>query len=376
MRIVHTESSCGWGGQELRILTEAQGMISRGHQVEIWAPRHSNIFAEAQRRGVPCRALSIERRNLAGLWSVRRAIADARPDIVNTHSSTDAWLVALASLTLRGAPPMVRTRHISAPVPTNFATRWLYNHATRHIVTTGERLREALIANNRLRADRITSIPTGVDTSRFQPGDAREARRVLGLDVEKRYIGIVATLRSWKGHLYLIQAFAQLAASDDNLRLLIVGDGPMLDVLKEHVAALGIADKVTFSGRQENVPEWLRAFDIFCLPSYANEGVPQALVQAMLTALPIVTTAIGSIGEAVSDGRSALIVPPKKADRLAVALRQLLNDPELAYRLGDAARACALNQFDLTTMLVRMEDIFRLTSRTHQEEKTCRGTKP
>ncbi|MFL6648668.1 MAG: glycosyltransferase family 4 protein [Sulfurifustaceae bacterium] len=365
MRIVHTESSCGWGGQELRVLTEAQGMIARRHQVEIWAPAQSNIYKEAQRRGVPCRTLPIERRTLTGLKSLRRAIADTRPDVVNTHSSTDSWLVAIACLTLSGAPPVVRTRHISAPVPTDFATRWLYNHATRHIVTTGERLRETLIAINGLRADRITSIPTGVDTNHFHPGDAREARRVLGLDVEKRYIGIVATLRSWKGHLYLIDAFANLARHDDGLRLIIVGDGPMLDALKERTAALRITDEVVFAGRQENVPEWLRAFDIFCLPSYANEGVPQALVQAMLTALPVVTTAVGSISEAASDGSTALIVPPKDADSLANALQSLLSDPTLAERLGRAARSRALQQFDAASMVARMEAIFRETIENH-----------
>lgn len=365
MFIVHTEASLGWGGQELRVLTEAQGMIARGHTVEIWAPARSNIFVEAQRRGVPCRALPIERRRVAAIFSVRRAIADVRPDVINTHSSTDSWLVALACLILRDAPPLVRTRHISAPVSTDSATRWLYHRATRHIVTTGERLREMLITGNRLRAERITSVPTGVDTSRYYPGDVREARRRLGLDTDKRYLGIVATLRSWKGHLYLLEALATLIRENGDLRLIIVGDGPMLDVLRARVAEFQLVDKVIFAGRQENVAEWLRTFDIFCLPSYANEGVPQALVQAMLTALPIVTTAVGSITEAVRDGSTALIVPPKDADQLAQALRQLLNDPQLAARLGQSARTEALNQFKLETMLARMETIFRQAVERH-----------
>lgn len=358
LHIVHTESSLGWGGQEIRILTEAQGMIERGHRVEIWAAPGSDILVAAGRRSIPHKNLPIARKGLRGLRAIRRALVSVHPDIVNTHSSTDAWLVALASLTLRDAPPMVRTRHISAPVPDNLPTRWLYARATSKIVTTGEHLRQALITENGYRADHIISIPTGIDATRFRPDDKSQARCALGLEPTCRYVGIVATLRSWKGHLYLLEAFAQLAVHDQDLRLLIVGDGPMRDPIAERVAQRGLAAKTVFAGRQESVERWLQAMDVFCLPSYANEGVPQALVQAMLTGLPVVTTAVGSITEAVTDGITGLIVPAKDAEALSDALKRVLDDPALAARLGAAARELASNRFGLTKMITDMERVF------------------
>ncbi len=69
-------------------------------------------------------------------------------DVVNTHSSTDSWLVAIASATLKHAPPLVRTRHVSTPINNKFSTRWLYRDATAHIVTTGESLRQQLHRDN------------------------------------------------------------------------------------------------------------------------------------------------------------------------------------------------------------------------------------
>lgn len=356
---MHTEASLGWGGQEIRILTEAQGLIGRGHEVEIWAAPDSTILPQAARRAIPLRVLPIGRRRVAGLLALRRALAAVRPDVVNTHSSTDTWLVALARLTLRNAPPIVRTRHISAPVPGDFATRWLYTRATQHIVTTGERLRQTLIRDNGFPSARITSVPTGIDTERFRPGDKMQARATLGLDPDARLIGIVATLRSWKGHLYLIDAFARIAAEDPRLRLVVVGDGPMHEPIRQKVADLGLASRTVLAGRQDAVETWLQAMDVFCLPSYANEGVPQALLQAMLTALPIVTTPVGSITEAVTDSVTALIVPPKNVDALAAALHRLLDDVALARRLGGAAREQAVNRFGIDTMLDRMEQIFR-----------------
>jgi FkbM family methyltransferase len=367
--IVHTEASQGWGGQEIRILTEAQGMLARGHRVEVWAPPESDIVIEAARRGIAHQALPIGRKNLRGLIAMRRALTKARPDVVNTHSSTDAWLAALAGLTMRDEPPMVRTRHISAPVADNWPTRWLYMHATRHVVTTGERLRQQLIRDNRYRADRLTSVPTGVDITRFVAADKLAARRALGLEAGGRYVGIVATLRSWKGHLYLIDAFARLAADDPSSRLAIVGDGPMCEVLERRVEALGLREKIVLAGRQEQVELWLSAMDVFCLPSYANEGVPQAIVQAMLVGLPIVTTDVGSIAEAVTDGVTGAIVPAKDADALAKALARLLSAPEDAHRLGDAGRARARERFGLESMVTAMERIFRDAAEHHRRRR-------
>jgi glycosyltransferase involved in cell wall biosynthesis len=369
LRIVHTEASVGWGGQEIRILEETQGMIARGHEVEIWAVGGSGILAEAERRAIPHRALPIGRKNPRGVAAMRRALASVRPEVVNAHSSTDAWLVALACLTLSDAPAMVRTRHISAPVPDNFPTRWLYNRATRHIVTTGERLREILVRENGFNAERITSVPTGIDPVRFRPGDKAEARRRLGLEPAARYLGIVATLRSWKGHLYLIEAFARLAAADAALKLIIVGEGPMRPLIEQKIVELGLAPKVTLAGRQDAVEPWFQAMEVFCLPSYANEGVPQAIVQAMLCGLPVVTTSVGSILEAVTDQETALLAAPRDAAALAAAIRRLLDDPALAARLGRQARVKAEQKFGRDAMIERMEAVFQevTDSRAHRK---------
>jgi glycosyltransferase involved in cell wall biosynthesis len=98
--------------------------------------------------------------------------------------------------------------------------------------------------------------------------------------------------------------------------------------------------------------------DVFCLPSYANEGVPQAILQAMLCALPIVTTPVGAILEAVSDGETALVVAPRDAAALSVAIASLRDDDGFAAKVGSAARERAVNGFSLEAMLDSMESLF------------------
>ena len=357
MKIVHTEASCGWGGQEIRILEEARGLIARGHEVSLLCPPEARIFAEAPRFGVPACALPIGRKHLSGLLALRRWFVQNRPNVVNTHSSTDSWLVGLTCATLPNPPIIVRTRHISAPITVNAGSRWLYGRSARHVVTTGEALRQTLIDELGMSPARVTSVPTGIDTVRFAPGDKTATRRALGLDSDCRYLGIVATLRSWKGHLYLLEAFAALDLP--GWKLLIVGEGPMQDNIAAKIVELGLDGRVMLTGQRADPENWMRALDIFCLPSYANEGVPQAVMQAMLSGLPIVTTPVGAILEAVSDGETALVVPPQDAIALGQAIRTLIDDAVLTRRLGEAARVWAVDRFSLERMLDRMEAIFR-----------------
>jgi len=359
LAITHTESSLGWGGQEIRILSESQGFIARGHRVALVCPEESRIFAEAPRWGVPAVGLPIGKKRLVGLKCMVEWIKTAQPHVVSTHSSTDSWLAAIALLALGRPAAMVRNRHISAKVPRNPPTRWLYTRAAARIVTTGELLKQALVRRNGFPEKRIDSVPTGVDSRRFAPGDREAARRAVNLPLDKALVGIVATLRSWKGHRYLVDAMAGLPES---VGLVIVGDGPQREALEALVDKRKLRPRTWFAGNQADVLPWLQALDVFALPSYANEGVPQALVQAMLAGLACVTTAAGSIPEAAIHEQTAIVVPPEDAASLRRALERLLADPGLRERLGRAARSHCEQRFSYEAMLDRMEAIYREVS--------------
>jgi glycosyltransferase involved in cell wall biosynthesis len=357
LRILHTEASLGWGGQEIRVLTEARGVARLGHEVRLAAPAEARIFQESQRFGVEARALPIARKRPGGVLAMRQLLSTGAFDVVNTHSSTDAWLAALACVGLADAPAIVRTRHISAPLPRNFATRWLYAKSTSRIVTTGERLREQVMRETGIEGARITSIPTGIDLERFRPADRHAVRANLGLAPDAPIVGIVATLRSWKGHRYLLQALAAMA--DKDVQLVVVGDGPQRAALEALARELGLDARVRFAGNQDDVAPWMQALDVFCLPSYANEGVPQALMQAMACGLAVVTTPVGSIDEIVADGATGLMIAPQDDVGLRVAIEALLADPARREALGQRAAAAARERFGEARMVERMVAVFR-----------------
>ena len=356
LTILHTESSCGWGGQEIRILTESARMVERGHTVYLICPEHAPISQKGKKHGLRIVNLPIEKKKLKGLFAIRRWLLNNKVDVINTHSSTDSWLTALACKTIKHSPPIVRTRHVSSPISNNAPTRWLYTKAADFIVVTGEQLRETMINVNHYPADKIRSITTGIDDKHFAPGEKIAARKRLGLPEDAFIVGIVATLRSWKGHKYLIDAFSR--GRFENSHLLIVGDGPQWDNISNQVSSLGLEERVTMPGNQDDVVPWLHSLDVFILPSYANEGFPQSIVQAMLCQIPVIATPIGSTAESVKHEHTGLLIEPENVDAIVESIGRLYADSAYRAKLASDGRAQALASFTRGRMLSSMENVF------------------
>ena len=359
LSILHTESSTGWGGQEIRILTEARGILDRGHRVMLLSPANAEILPAAKRLTIPTTALNIERKRPLPLLAMRTWLHahGSEFDVINTHSSTDSWLTAIACATLRAPPPIVRTRHVSTAINNKISTRWLYEKATAHIVTTGEALRQQLHRDNGYALDRMTSVRTGIDLTRFRPVDRANARAQLGLN-DRPTVGILATLRVWKGHRHLLEAMLQLRERFPQWRLLIIGDGPERARLEAATVEMNLQSVVRFAGNQEDVPLWLSTCDVFALPSYGSEGVPQGIMQAMACGLPVVATPVGAVAEAVQDGVTGFMTPPRDPTALAATLAPLMADSDLRKRMGEAGRIFAQDNFGVDVMLDRMQEIF------------------
>ena len=359
LSILHTENSTGWGGQEIRILTEARGMLDRGHQVMLLTPASAEILPAAKKMGIPVTSIGIEKKRIGSLLNLRGWLSahGCEYDVINSHSSTDSWLSAVACATLSKMPPMVRTRHVSTPVNNHFSTRWLYTHATAHIVTTGEALRQQLHRDNGYRLDNMTSVRTGIELNHYAPHDRAKMRLKLGLD-DRPTLGVLATLRDWKGHRDLLDAFAILRANFPDWRLIIIGDGPERERLNTRIAELDLQNVVRMVGNQENVPEWLSALDLLTLPSYGAEGVPQGIMQGMACGLAVVSTTVGAINEAVQHDETGYMVPPRDPAALAIALAKLMRNDALRRQMAAAGLAYARANFGLDAMLDKMEEIF------------------
>ncbi len=315
LRILHTESSVGWGGQELRILKEAALFREQGYALIIACNNESKLFYEAKKLGFITKAINIKRKTPLSLISVICFLRRVNPDLVVAHSSTDHWLVSLARLVTQSRFPIVRIRHVSAKISPNAATKWLYRRGADAVVTTSSEIRQHVINTLKLPESRVFFIPTGISPSVFYPGDRDCARGALRIPSDIYLFGTVSTLRSWKGHMDLINAFQKL--DEPKTMLIIVGDGPQKAALSAYVAERHLGRKVLFLGHQSDVRPYLDALDCFVFPSYANEGVPQALLQAMGHGLDIIASDIDGVTEALKNYKKKSIFQRRHVRELA-----------------------------------------------------------
>ena len=321
IKVLHTESSLGWGGQEIRVLTEAKIYSKYGHEVIVAADKTSMIAKRAHLYGVRCDGINLQKKRLADLFSLRKLIKEVRPDVISCHSSTDHWLSALARLTLNIKPAIVRTRHISTHVHRNLSSKWLYNNGCESIMTTSESIKDDLTRDKFVRTP-ATSVPTGIDTDIFVPGNKLKQRKLLKLPQKHFIFGIAATLRSWKGHSDLIEAFNLL--KNPLCTLIIIGDGPQMENCKKLAKNSSYPENIKFIGDLQNIVPYLQGMDCFVLPSYANEGVPQALLQAMSVGLSIISCPVGGIPETLRNYKRAILTKPKSPELLSKAMLKIM----------------------------------------------------
>lgn len=360
LTVYHSEASTGWGGQEIRILTEMLALRERGHRLGLIAQPGAEIASRAAGVGFPVHVVRM-RGALDGLAvaHVAGVLRGARADLVNTHSSVDAWVAGWAARIIR--IPVLRTRHLAIPLkPQPLAPR-VYTWMADCVVTTGEDGRRLLLEQAGVAPDRVRVVPTGVDLSRFDPEkvDSAAARRALDLPPEAPVIGIVAVLRLNKGHISLLQAMAAPRLAARALRLLVAGSGPMEDYLKNLARSLGIESRIRFLGHREDVPEILAASDVVVLPSTQDEGIPQTILQAFALGRPVVASDVAGIRQVVRDGETGLLVPPENPDALAEAILRLVDLPALGQAMGKAGRALVCSRYSVAQMADAMEAVYR-----------------
>jgi glycosyltransferase involved in cell wall biosynthesis len=174
----------------------------------------------------------------------------------------------------------------------------------------------------------------------------------LQLTATDQLVVAVGNLYPVKGHTYLVEALALLANRFPRLHVAIAGRGELQETILTQACRLNVADRLHLLGLRSDIGNVLAAADVFVLPSL-SEGVPLALLEAMLAARPIIATAVGEIPTVLDGGRAGVVVRASDATGLADALAGLLSDPIRARRLGDAAAARASESYTLSSMVDR-----------------------
>jgi glycosyltransferase involved in cell wall biosynthesis len=210
-----------------------------------------------------------------------------------------------------------------------------------------------------LPARSVRYLPNGVDGGRFRPASPAEketARRRFGCQPGECVVGTVGMLRREKNHARLIRAFAAVAGRRP-ARLLLVGDGPLREVLESQARQEGLAGRVVFTGTLADPEEAYRAMDLFALSS-DTEQMPLSVLEAMSAGLPVVSTDVGDVRTMVGPANRRFVTPPGREEAYAAALAELLADDDDRRELGEANRALCLAEHELGTMIRSYEQLY------------------
>jgi len=237
------------------------------------------------------------------------------------------------------------------------ATRWL-NAQTYHlndaIVAVSQGVLDSTLRyvdSARLLRPPVV-IPNGVDCDRLdrEALPRNQAREALGLPQDALIVGNIGNLFIRKGHVFLLQAAAKLARIWPKCHFAIIGDGDQAHSLVKLRRSLDLEKRVSFLTSTPHAARYLRAFDVFVLPSLF-EGLPIALLEAMTLQLPCVATRVGGVPEVIEHGTSGLLTFPRDIVGLTAALDQLIGDLDLRLAVGESARERVLTTFTLSKMV-------------------------
>ncbi len=226
-----------------------------------------------------------------------------------------------------------------------------------HIVAVSHEVRNYFIRNRHIPPQKISTIHYGVDLNRFQKS-GKTIRKELGLSDQDVIISVVGHLSDVKGHTFLLKASPFLIRKNSRVQLVFAGDGPEKASLEQEAKTLGIREHVHFLGVRSDVPDILRSSDIFVLPSI-YEGLPNVILEAMASGLPVVASRVGGIPEAVADGETGFLFPAGDSTWLEQVLAPLIRDGALRRKMGEAGRKRVENHFSIDVEVRSFQDLFQ-----------------
>jgi glycosyltransferase involved in cell wall biosynthesis len=375
VRFAHLIESDGPGGAERMLASVARELQAAGSHNVVIAPAGGEgwLARELSGTGVEVELYRLDRpvsRTFAR-W-LTETLRRHRSDVVHSHEFTmavyGAWAARRAGaghvFTMHGS------RYYADRVQRRVAMR-LASLFSSSVVTVSHSLARHLAHDLWIRPSRIVTIPNGV---RPMPLTQSTLRDELRLGSGDQLVVAVGNLYPVKGHVYLLEAFAQLAARYPALHVAIAGRGELEPSLRERSRHLQVSDRFHLLGLRSDVGNVLAGADVFVLPSL-SEGVPLALLEAMLAGRPVIASAVGEVPMVLNDGRAGILVPAGDPAALANALAALLADPTRARRLGAAARERAGAAYTFDAMMDSYLTLYAKALRNHANDGRADGVR-
>ena len=356
MRVLIVNSERGIAGGLSSSIDLAEGLARRGHEITVACHPASRLRSRLEAGGRVRVAPVAIRAELNAWRSVQLAgvLRRVRPDVVIADRRKDLKLSFGARLLVPGAA-LVHRHGAPSPLRDSAAYRAIWTRIDALVLNSFAMRRRVRRETPWIAGIPLHVIHNGKDLDRYRPDPSARAvaRDSLHIDAATFVVCYHGVLQERKNVANLLQATAR-AGAGSALHVLLIGDGPIAATLRDQVVALGIT--ATFTGLRSDVPELLPAADA-AIHLSAAEGFSNSVIEAMACGLPVIASRGASHDEQVEDGVSGVLVDPQDISAIAAAIDRLRNDARLTRRMGEAARARAVSDFGIETMLGAWEHV-------------------
>lgn len=368
MRILQLCSTSDLGGAERMVLNLASALPRDEFEMHIGALIGSGaLMQQAQKLQLP--HVHFHFSNPADASAIWRLIAYCRRhriQIVQTHGLR-ADAVARWAARIGGVQCIISTVHSTDPWRRPYHV-WL-DRATgpfvNKYVAVCDAARESASRREKIRADKMLTVPIGIPAMAIPRDQRDEIRRGFDVDPEAfPVVGVLANLRDMKGHLHIVEALPEILAQHPGTVFLFAGRDDSRGAVKAAAEQAGVAHAIRFLGFVDDTPALFAAMDIFLLAS-DWEGFPVSILEAMQAGVPIIATQVGGIPEMVRPGEDGLLIPPKNPPAIAGAIQRLATDFALRAALVRSADARFQANYTVQTMAERMAHLYREVVKNH-----------
>ncbi len=364
------------GGLELKLIELAALLLERGHHVEMVVPPNTPLAVDAESRGVPVVPLTPRMRylDLPTATRLSRRVRKGKIEVLLIGRSQDVSTARLAAL-LAGRGALVFLQQMQFDIPKrDLFHRWAYGGLDLWLTLT-RKMRDAVVRNTTVPAERIHVIPLGIDLTRFTPAgqERRKARERFSLPPSGMLVSVIGRFDPQKGQEHLLRALPAIRQRVPDVTVALMGEetrgesgyGRYLQKLADELGVRAVVRVLPFT---QEVPAFLQATDLIVLPSL-SETYGYVLIEALAMGIPVVATEGGGVPEIVEEGRTGLLVPPADPEALASAVTRILTDNALREAMATAARETALSRFDLRRQADELATLLKKTL----DERTQRG---
>ena len=350
LKVIHIVEDLKVGGLERVVECIATRLPSDRFEIQVWAMVGGGKIAERiKKRGVPVHVFGYANcYNLGNIRRLARRFKKENPQIIHTHGYFASTIGRMAAIL--GKVP-VRIVHYHTTLfdmkRKNIWIEKMLNRYTSLMIAVSEAVKTSY-CDIGYDEDKIIVVYNGTDSFEFKPG--REKRH------DPTIIN-VASLQKHKGHLDILRAMKSVSAKYPNVKLWIVGDGPLRQKIQHEANRLELKEKVVLWGEREDVSKLTSSADLAVVAS-TREGLGLSAIEAMACGIPVIANKVGGLKEIVKDGYSGVLVDTRDTRKLGASILTLLGNPDLLKEMGSNARKRFEEKFDWNYMIDKIQHIY------------------